>query len=646
MYFFRSNDDSPKPRCRVDRAAPPPRHLLVTIIGLFGFLWLGAYPLCNVLYAAFSVGPWTDALHAGLALAFCLLSYHLLRLREWARQLLLVLNGLCLCCLWLYEFGMFVVLPWIINRSSSERILTLTSIQQKLSERTPSCGPIELVVLHVYLLGSVILLYRHHTRQMFWTHQEAEATPCPLRVKLALVLVGLICAGQLTHAVTSNLPLLRRSAMALKIHAIPLEASPREDALACALFVVQQAQTTDSLQRVGLLDSLAKAFSEKGAVNQVVHIAEAVVNATQASRLTRAAVSCMKTDKAKADALLARAYALARKDPVPESRDRQLASVAWGCYQLGDRTQAMEIVEVMTSPDQRARALCDMGASDLRNQEPERGIELLDRALSEALQAKHLKNREDVLIELVQLYLKERVQKAERVIDLIESASAKALALCESAIAKRSGAPEASQRILSQARLAAALSAHPDETLIKMVAKLAQADLVEEAIRMAETVYGPFQRAESLNQIAGHLAQTGQRERGISLLNEIASTLDASASETDDNTGFVTLLTQVATHYASLGRKATAFDILDKLIGIVQAGPASSRQDVLLSVIAKQYAQIGGLAKAYGLIETIGQPEIRMHALVHLLIEADQPHVPQRTRAFLLNEIVAKYARL
>ncbi len=94
MYFFRSNDDSPQPRCRVDRAAPPPRHLLVTVIGLFGFLWLGAYPLCNVLYAAFSVGPWTDALHAGLALAFCLLSYHLLRLREWARQLLLVLNGL------------------------------------------------------------------------------------------------------------------------------------------------------------------------------------------------------------------------------------------------------------------------------------------------------------------------------------------------------------------------------------------------------------------------------------------------------------------------------------------------------------------------------------------------------------------------
>ncbi len=646
MYFFPSNDDSPQPSCRVDRGAPPPRHLLVTTIGLFGLLWLGLYPLCNVLYAAFKVGPWTDALHAGLALAFCLLSYHLLRLREWARQLLLVLNGLCLCCLWLYEFGMFVVLPWIINRSSSERILTLTSIQQRLTERMPSCSPIELVVLHVYLLGSVIILCRRHTQQVFWTHQEAEATPCPLRVKLALALVGLICTGQLTQAVTSNLPLLRRSAMALKIHAIPLESSPREDPLACALFVVQQAQTADSLQRLGLLDSLAKAFLERGDVNQVAHIAEAVVNATQGSRLTQAAVSCMKTDKDKADALLARARALARKDPVPESRDRQLASVAWGYYQLGDRTQAMEIVEVMISPDERARALCDMGASDLRRQERERGIELLDRALSEALQAKHLKNREDILIELVQLYLKERVQKAERVIDLIESASAKALALCQSAIAKRSAAPEASQRILSQARLAAALSAHPDETLIKMVDQMAQADFVEEAICMAETIYDPFQRAESLNQIAGHLAQTGQRERGLALLNEIASTLDASASETDDNTSFVTLLTQVATHYASLGRKATAFDILDKLIGIVQTGHSSSRQDVLLSGIAKQYAQIGGLAKAYGLIETIGQPEIRMHALVHLLIEADHPSVSRPMREFLLEEIVAKYAGL
>lgn len=646
MYFFRSNEDSPKPSCRVDRGAPPPRHLLVTTIGLFGLLWLGAYPLCNVLYAAFSSGPWTDVLHTGLALAFCLLSYYLLRLREWARQLLLVLNGLCLGGLWLYELGMFIVLPWVINRSSSERILTLTSIQQKIAERMPSCSPIELVVLHVYLLGTIIILFRHHTREVFWSHQQTEATPCPLRAKLALAFVGLMCAGQLTHAVTANLPLFRRSASALKIGAIPLEGSPREDPLACALFVVQQAQTADSLQRIGLLDSLAKAFAEKGDVSQVVHIAAAAKNSSQASRLTRAAVTCMKTDKTKADTLLARAHALARTDPVPENRERQLATVAWGYHQLGDLTRAMEIVEVMVSPDEKAGALYQMGASDLHAQERERGLELLDRALSEALRAEHLKNREDVLTKLARLYLTEQVQKAERVIDLIESASGKAVALCHSAIAKQSADAEKSQHLLSQATLAAVLSAHPDETLTKMVDPLAQADLIEEAIRTAETIDGVFRRAESLNRIAGRLAQTGQRERGLALLIDIAATLEASDAETGDNTSFVTLMTQVATHYADLGRKATAFDILDNLSAIAQTGPSSSRQDVLLSAIARQYAQIGALAKAYALIETIGQAEIRMHALVHLLIQADHPGVPAHTREFLLNEIVAKYARL
>ncbi len=135
--------------------------------------------------------------------------------------------------------------------------------------------------------------------------------------------------------------------------------------------------------------------------------------------------------------------------------------------------------------------------------------------------------------------------------------------------------------------------------------------LLEQALKIANTVKDPYDRATILKDIALQYANLGKKDQGIAILSQSLEV----AKKIEDTSVKVTVMLGIAHNYFELDRITTANEILSEGLELVNSVADQSLKSRLLTKIALKYAEIGQdkqtatlLTQSQELIEQAAEP--------------------------------------
>ncbi len=624
-------DISTPPETEMPEVSSWSRKKGITLFGYFGLFVLGLFPLIKALLKFSESEPSETFFRLGLGLVYLILSYYLLKLRNWARISLIILNAVMAFFVVLVD--LFVLL---LTFSLMTKYIALFNGSKAAALVLLSSGYFALAVYNLHYIGFLIYFNNSSVKKQFkyvyFTQPSALLQSTEKRKLWPVILI--ICLGL---AIFSGVLVFAGPSEA-EISDIKMNTNPEQDPLSCALLVARKIKLESSEQNL-LLKRIAAAYAEAGGYDQAIQIANSLSkDCDRAETLTEIACCCVEAgEKERASDVLSQALQAANMIQDDIIKSEKLERIAIKCAEIGQYDQSLQIANTINRAFNKVNAMAEIASTNSKAGKEDEAFGILIEALEATQQEDNpdVKNRNMAEIAVKYAEIGEYDQ-ALQMANIIDRAcyKAKALARIASNYAKTDNADKASELLLQAFEVIKKedKNAVKNRNLVAIAVGHAEIDQYTEALRVVYTIKSANIRARLLGKIAADikpeqtnksneilaraLKEIKRMERGRSKFetpyfivtrfaeNGLYEQALRIAKSIKDTNYKAASFTKIAHSYAEAGNKDKAFETLLQASEIaVESDPRSVF--VLGSAIACDYIKIGQKERACLILEKV-----------------------------------------
>jgi predicted negative regulator of RcsB-dependent stress response len=609
----------------------------VATFGYIGFIVFGLYTSFETILKLPESNLHKVSVWLTFGLVYIILSYNLLKLKNWARISLFIINTLMAILITLLDILIFIWIPWATVANPSPGVF-VKIFKTALSSCTISNLMI-FFIIHFYFYGFLVLFTRAKVKEQFGNVGPQEpSTPGQTSGKIKLWLVILILF--LVVAISSG-AFVFAGPLDLGTNDIKINIDPEQDPLSCAIAVAQKIKL-DNHDKSRLLKRIAAAYAEIGKYDQALKITNVLKKPYgRAKSLTEIASCCLKAgEKDKACNFLSQALQVSKtiKDDFIKSESLERTAVKYA--EAGQFDQALQIANTINRACYKASALAEIASNYAKVSQMDKASEILFQAFEAAKQEDNSAIANDNLTEIAVKYAEiGQYGQALQVANTIGSTRLKAEALGGIAANMKPEQTEKSADILSKslqeakkiedAKLQAVTSG-------RIAIKFAQTGQYDQALQIANTIKKPVYKAGILTKVASNYAQAGQKDKAADILYQASE----AAVEADSDLSIFLSGTMIASNYIKIGQKDRACFILSKVLPLADAMSNEDLKNAMLANTVAKYAQAGQYNQALQIAKEITIPASKADAFVSIIINYAQDGQKEGDeQSSILNEI-------